>query len=85
MDFNPDAMRKRFHELGRKRAEIVSNPALLDARAKYEALRAEECALRDKQKPLIEEIRRLEAGLFDIDQERGVLNRALAGRTGESG
>ena len=77
---NADEMRKRFHELGAKREEILARTTPL--REKRDAL-VQEYAPRVRE--LEKEIRKVETegGLFDLDQERAALARALKGKTGE--
>lgn len=75
--FNPDAMRKRFAELGQAREVIEAQATPL--RAKRDELIA---AHHREMRILNDEIRRVEAGLFDIDMERGIIVRALNGKTG---
>jgi len=41
-------------------------------------------AAREKEEALNDEIREAEAGLFEIDQERAVIVRALKGETGKA-
>lgn len=81
--FDPETMRKRFHELGRQRDEVLAKAKPI--RDRYDAMRAEECALRDRMKPLIDEMKAAEAPLFDIDRERGIIAKALNGKTGAPG
>lgn len=77
MSFDPDTMRKRFHELNAKREAIlaVSTP-LRDKR--NEAVATYESVV----KPLEAQIKQAEACLYEIDQERAVISRALRGKTG---
>lgn len=80
MEMNPDKLRKRFHDLTAQAAKI---------RAKSDPIRAK----RDKaQKDYMESIgkqnealKKAEDGLFEIEQERAMIARALGGRVGESG
>lgn len=80
---NPDEMRARFHALGKQRAEIEAKAA--PVRLQYNALRDEAEALRLKMRPMIDELKSIEKPLYDIDQERSMITRALGGRTGEAG
>lgn len=73
----------RFHELGRKKAELQA--AAAPTRAQYETMRAEQCAIMDRMKPIQAKLRELEAPIYDIDVERAQISRALGGRTGEPG
>ena len=75
--FDPDTMRRRFQELGQKREAIVGKSGPL--RAQRDALIA---AHEAQIKPLEAQIKAAEAGLFEIDRERGIIARALNGKTG---
>jgi len=75
------SMAARFHELGRKKAEIQA--AAAPHRAEYERMRAEECALRDRIKAVADRMKAIEAPLYAIDVERAQIARALGGKTGE--
>ena len=79
MMFDPDNMRRRFHELGAKRDEILAKSTPL--REKRDAVLAE---MEASVKALSAEIKAAEAGLFEIDQERGAITRALKGKTGSA-
>jgi hypothetical protein len=81
--FDPATMRKRFHDLGAQRAEIIAKAK--PVRDKYEAMRAQEAALRDAMQPVIAQMKAAEAPLYDIDMERGMIAKALNGKTGEPG
>lgn len=78
MDFDPDKMRKRFRELTEKSERI---------RAKVDPLRSARDKAAQRHSREIEKhnakVRTAEKGLFDIEQERAMLARALGGRTGE--
>jgi hypothetical protein len=73
----PDELRQRFAELTEQRSQIL-------------ALSTPKRAARDKvvadaalaAAPLDAEIKRIEAELFDLDQEAALIARALGGRTG---
>jgi uncharacterized coiled-coil DUF342 family protein len=77
--FHPDNMRARFHELGRKRAAILARTMPL--REQRDAIVQEADA---KAKALATQFLAIEKdeGLYDIDMERGMLARALNGKTG---
>lgn len=75
--FTPDAMRRRFHELGAKRDAILSGSVPL--RERRDALISEHTAA---VKTLEAQIKAAEAGLFELDMERGLISRALNGQTG---
>lgn len=81
--FDPDTMRKRFVELGEKRKQIEG--AAAETRARYEALLAQEQALKAQIRPALDALKAVEQPLFAIDQERAIIVRALNGRTGEAG
>lgn len=78
MDFNPDNMRTRFRELGEQRAAILAKSE--PKREKRDGIVSK---ARDQEAALNAEIREIEEGLFEIDNERAMISRALAGRTGE--
>jgi len=76
MDFSPDKLRARFAELTEKVEAIQAkrNPV----RAKRDDLVAKqirELSAADAA------VRKAEAGLFDLDQERALIARALGGKT----
>ena len=77
MNLSPETLRKRFHELT-ARAEKI--------RAKADPLRGKRDALLGKHgaeiDPLNAKIRKAEDGLFEIEQERAMIARALAGKVG---
>jgi uncharacterized coiled-coil DUF342 family protein len=77
--FSPENMRKRFHELGRKREAILAKTTPL--REERDKIVQEADA---KAKALAAQFKQIEkdGGLFDIDMERGMLARALNGKTG---
>jgi hypothetical protein len=75
--FDPDSMRKRFHELSTKRESILAVSAPLRAK-RDEAVAVYESVAR----PLEAQIKEAEAGLYEIEQERAVIARALNGKTG---
>ena len=76
--FDPETMRRRFHELGAKREAMLAVSTPL--RAKRDALIAEHTAA---VQALEAQIKAAEAGLYEIDVERGIITRAL-GRDGIS-
>jgi chromosome segregation ATPase len=81
--FDPDIMRARFHDLAKQRNEIEAKAA--PTRQRYHELQAQEQAIKAQLRPVLDELQALEEPLFKIDQERAILVRALAGRTGEAG
>ncbi len=77
MDLNPESLRARFALLGEQRDGMIAMSAPL--RDQRDAI------ARDAQaeiKALDEQIENAEAGLFDLDQERALIARALGGKTG---
>ena len=75
--FDKETMRARFHDLGAKREKVL---ATLDPiKAKREALIADHEA---QVRPLEQQIRDISAGLYEIDVERGLIAKALQGKTG---
>lgn len=78
---SPDMMRARFHELGKQRDGVVASVA--PVRARYEALLAQQQQLAAQVRPVLDELKKLEQPLFEIDQERALIARALNHRTGE--
>jgi uncharacterized coiled-coil DUF342 family protein len=78
MDMNPNKLRKRFHELTAKRDAIRAKAdPLREARDKAAANHAKEIADHNAK------VRAAEKGLYDIDQERAMIARALGQRVGE--
>lgn len=81
--FDPDTMRKRFHDLEQQRTEIEAKAKPL--REKYEALLAQADLIKQQIRPVLDELKAIEAPLFAANQERAMITRMLAGRTGEAG
>lgn len=78
MDLNPENLRARFAELGDQReAMLAASSPLRDRRDTVAREAQEQIAVLDSR------IRAAEEGLFQIDQERGLIARALGGKTGE--
>ncbi len=78
MDFTPPKLRARFRDLTEQMHKIHAKRDPL--RTKRDALvaeQAEELAKHDKA------IAKAEDGLFEIDQERAMIVRALGGKTAE--
>lgn len=73
----PETLRKRFHELTARSAKI--RKASLPLRDQHDALLRKQADERGK---LVARIRKAEDGLFEIEQERAALSRALGGQTG---
>jgi ElaB/YqjD/DUF883 family membrane-anchored ribosome-binding protein len=88
MDFSPDKIRARFHDLTSEGEKI---------RAKLDPLRSELDALvagdtdltvkkaNAREAKIRSQIRELQNQLFPIEQERAACARALGGKTGEPG
>jgi chromosome segregation ATPase len=88
MDFSPDTIRARFHELTAERAKID---------AKLEPLRTERDAIlrgdtdltvkkaKAREEHLAEKIAAFQQQLAPIENERAACARALGGKTGEPG
>lgn len=73
----PDELRARFAELQQVRADTLAlSQPKREARDKLVADTAAEVAKMDT------EIKKIEAELFDLDQEAALIARALGGRTG---
>lgn len=75
--FDPDTMRKRFAELGEKRASILAECEGLEAQR--DKLIADHTAA---VRPLEARLKEFKAPLFDLDQERATIARALKGKAG---
>lgn len=76
-DFTPEALRSRFATLTERRNAMAAVSAPLRTRRDAIAAQATtDLAALDVQ------IRAAEAGLFELDQERAMIARALGGRTG---
>lgn len=80
--FQPENMRKRFHELGKKREAILAKTMPLRAQRDKIVQDADV-----KAKALADQFKKLEkdGALFDIDMERAMIARALGGKTGKPG
>lgn len=73
-------MQQRFHELGRQKADIEAR--IKPIQDVYDALRRQQNDLDAQLKPVIEQLKAAKAPLFEIDNERAALSRALNGQTG---
>jgi len=85
MDFSPENIRARFHELTDARATIDAE--LDPLRAELDELVAGDTDLsvteaRARETELRQQIKTLQERLFPIEQERAVCARALGGQTG---
>ena len=72
------SIRARFAELGAKREEILAASGPI--RAERDKLLQE---TEKAEEALNVKIREAEKGLYELDVERGMLARAIGGRTGE--
>ena len=75
--FDPKSMKARFAELTTQREKIMSASAPL--RSRRDEVQAQ---LDAAIQPLNAEIKKIEIGLYGIDQERAIIARALGGKTG---
>ena len=75
---SPPALCERFHALTDQVEAILAKSAPL-----REARDAAVNVFREADKLAVAEIQKAEAGLYEIRQEIGMINRALAGKTGE--
>ena len=78
MDLSADTLRKQFAKLTKDHDAIRAKSTRL--RDSYDALVQ---ANRAKEDKAAAEIKKAEDGLFDIEQERAAIARALGGRTSE--
>ncbi len=76
MDFTPDKMRARFHELEKKLKKHVDD--LQPTRDKRDKLAAQNAVEIDK---LGKQIKAAQAPMVDIEMEMAALARALGGKT----
>lgn len=78
MDLSPENLRARFAMLGEQReAMLAASSPLREQRDTIARTLQAQIADLDVQ------IRAAEDGLFDVDQERALIARALGGKTGE--
>lgn len=77
MDLNPENLRTRFAELGEQRDAILASSG--PVREQRDAIAHD---AQEKMAALDARIRAAEDGLFDIDQARALISRALGGKTG---
>lgn len=78
MDFDPDKMRARFHDLTAKAVAVRAKADPIRAkRDNMQVRHAKEAAKANT------EVAKAEKGLFEIEQERAMIARALGGRVGE--
>ena len=88
MDFSPDALKKHFHALSKKR--IAADAKLDPLRIELNALVAGEGKFasmplgkaQDREKELRTEIAKRQGALYPIERERAAVARALGGQTG---
>jgi hypothetical protein len=78
MDLSPKALRAQFNDMTSQAAAIraITDPLRVERDAHVNAARDIELAMNAK-------IKELEAPLFDLDNSRAMLVRALGGKTGE--
>lgn len=77
----PQALRARFREAVAERDAIqAASKPLRDQRT---ALREQIAPLEEQDRRLVEQIKHSEAGLFDLQNEIGMIVRALNGNTAE--
>jgi hypothetical protein len=80
MNYDPETMRARFHDLTAQAVKIRARAdPLRDARDTLIKRHANEIDSHNKK------VRAAEKGLFEIEQERAMLARALGGRVGDAG
>lgn len=75
-------MRKMFHELGQKRAEILAKSMPM-REARDKAYQEANKSIQEEFDARTKAIKEAEEGLYEIDMARGKLSRALNGKTGE--
>lgn len=75
--FDPETMRRRFADLTKQAEKIRAETAPLRWK-RDEAL----ASIAQRVTALETQIKALEAPLFDIEQERAIISRALNGKTG---
>jgi hypothetical protein len=85
MDFSPETVRARFHELTAEHDAIQE--VLQPLRDELDALVAGDNDVsvkvaREREAEIRPRIKELQAQLFPIEQERAVCARALGGKTG---
>lgn len=80
MQFSHDSMRQRFHAAGAEKEAILAQSAPL--RAQEDEIRAKIDVLKAQLKAIVDKRKAVEAPVFALDNERGVLARALGGKTG---
>ena len=74
MDFHPDKIRARFHELKAQRDKIRAKAdPIREERDKLVAKQLKELAVHDAK------VKKAEEGLYDIEMEMGMLVRAIPG------
>lgn len=86
MDFSPDAIRARFHELTAEHDALQQ--VLQPLRDELDALAAGDTGLsvgdaKAREAEIRPQIKELQSRLFPIEQERACCARALVGKTGQ--
>lgn len=74
--YHPDAMRARFAELGARAEQIRATSP------RHERDRRIDDLTNAQQREFAARIKEHERELYEIDRERAIIARALAGRTG---
>jgi uncharacterized coiled-coil DUF342 family protein len=82
-DMTPEAMRKKFHALGREADK--KNAQIAPTREAFEAGRAEIDDIRKRIQPLRLKIQKHNEAMGPIMKARSMLSRALKGKTGSAG
>ncbi|MCI5078743.1 hypothetical protein [Oricola sp.] len=78
---NENEMRARFKVLRKKREDIISGNA--DLQASYDAKRSAIAEINAEIAPIAEALRDAKAPLVEIDRELAMISRALGGKTGD--
>ena len=69
-----------FHQLGRKKAELLVEMAPLQA--EYDELRKAQNELAEALKPVVARLKEARIPLAEIDKRRAAISRDLGGKTG---
>lgn len=86
LDFSPETIRKRFHDLTREHDAIDAR--LTPLRAELDNLVSGKTKLtvakaKAREAEVREQIKTLQSELYPIEQERALCSRALGGKTAE--
>lgn len=82
MEDHKETMRQRFHAAGAEKDAILSQSAPL--RAQEDQIRAQIDVLKGQLAGVVTQRKAVEAPVFELDQERASIARALGGKTGAS-